>query len=106
MDEAVANLGSDPAVAEMRAAGVDDEVIAGLVRRTAYNLAFHMTYLIDAPDGTWYPDEPHHHVDADHPRWRLMEVAPDGSLTGRDVGGLHESLMETDPRGEEADGWV
>jgi hypothetical protein len=32
---------------------------------------------------------------------RLMEVAPDGQLTGRAVGGLHESLLSIDPTGEE-----
>jgi hypothetical protein len=31
-----------------------------------------------------------------------IEVAPNGDHTGRDVGGLHESLMETAPGGAEA----
>jgi hypothetical protein len=27
----------------------------------------------------------------------LLKVEPDGSLTGRDLGALHEGVMETDP---------
>jgi hypothetical protein len=32
---------------------------------------------------------------------RLMEVAPDGKATGREVGALHESLLALDPTGRE-----
>jgi len=30
----------------------------------------------------------------DAPGWKLMETTADGKETGRDVGGLHESLLE------------
>jgi hypothetical protein len=42
------------------------------------------------------------------PGWQLMEADDDGALTGRDVGGLHESILEVDPLGIEAEdirGW-
>ena len=35
------------------------------------------------------------------PGWRLMELDPQGDLTGRDVGGLHESILGMDPTGRE-----
>ena len=37
------------------------------------------------------------------PGWVLMETDPDGTQTGRSVVGLHESLMEVDPLGIEAE---
>jgi hypothetical protein len=63
-----------------------------------------VTFLLDDPAGSWDADGQPTWVRADEPRWRLMEVAPTGDLTGRAVGGLHESLMETVPGGEDAAG--
>lgn len=40
-------------------------------------------------------------IPADAPWVRLMEIAPDGTATGREVGGLHESLLALDPTGQE-----
>jgi hypothetical protein len=31
------------------------------------------------------------------PGWKLVEIDPDGEPTGRDVDGLHESLLDVDP---------
>ncbi len=49
-------------------------------------------------------------VDASEPApgWRLMELDPDGELTGRDLGALHESFLDVDPRhidGADVRGW-
>jgi hypothetical protein len=42
---------------------------------------------------------------SDAPRWMLIEARPDDDggprLTGRHVGGLHESLRSADPSGRE-----
>ena len=38
----------------------------------------------------------------DAPGWQLMETgAASDELTGRDVGGLHESILSLDPSGRE-----
>jgi hypothetical protein len=73
-----------------------------------FTLGFQFTYLLDEPDGLVETNGEPVWVRADEPRWRLIELSPDGDLTGREVGGLHESLMETAPGGEravEANGW-
>lgn len=38
------------------------------------------------------------------PSWALTEVHPDHGLTGRRIDGLHESLLDVDPTGQEATG--
>jgi hypothetical protein len=35
------------------------------------------------------------------PGWALMELDAEGSLSGRQLGGLHESLLSLDPSGRE-----
>ena len=40
-------------------------------------------------------------IPAGAPSVRLIEIAPDGTATGREVSGLHESLLSLDPSGEE-----
>lgn len=78
--EDVRDRGGD--VAEMREA-----LVAAL-----YEFAFDLVYLLDEPDGTSHDTAPHGDVADEDPRWVLMEQAPDGELTGRDVGNLHEDL--------------
>jgi hypothetical protein len=36
----------------------------------------------------------------------LVELSPIGVATGRDVGGLHESLLDTDPDRHEGRDWL
>ena len=36
------------------------------------------------------------------PGWQLVECSGDGRNTGRDLLGLHEGILQTDPRGLEA----
>ena len=49
-------------------------------------------------DEGYDPDAPH-----DSPGWALTETSADSeTITGRAVGGLHESLLQVDPEGREA----
>ena len=48
-------------------------------------------------DEGYDPDAPH-----DSPGWALSETSADSeTITGRAVGGLHESLLQVDPQGRE-----
>jgi hypothetical protein len=38
----------------------------------------------------------------DAPWWTLAEMDSQGNLTGREIAGLHEDLLELDPTGAEA----
>ena len=106
MRDAVSNAMASQGAENLFAAGVSRDEVEGLLRRTVYEVTFELLYLIDEPDGTLHSEPPSTDVDDDHPRWTLMEVSPDGDLTGRDVGGLHESLLEVDPSGREGAGWL
>ncbi len=90
------------AVENARAEGGTREDLRRLLQSTLYTIAFDFVYLLDEPDGTTHTTEPLSDVAPDEPRWALMEVSPEGEMTGREVAGLHESLMETAPGGEEA----
>jgi hypothetical protein len=95
----------DATVAELRATvPLDDAAttrVEQILASSLYSFGFNVTYLLDSADGMRSDDGTPAYVDTDGPRWRLMETAPDGSLSGRDVGGLHESMKETVPGGEE-----
>lgn len=80
--------------------------IAGVIRRCLYTYTFDVLYLLDQPAGRFHAEPPQTDVGRDDPRWALMEVSPDGEMTGRDIGGLHESLIETDPTGLQAESWL
>lgn len=81
------------ALKRMVEAGVAANDIASLVRMVAYETAFNVMHLID--EG--------HDAEASEqsPGWILMETNTSGEITGRDVGGLHESLLTMDPSGRE-----
>ena len=85
-------------------AGEDD--LREFVQVALGHLAFDLLYFLDEPAGRTWPTQPERDVAADDRRWRLSEVEPDGRLTGRDVGGLHESWRDTDPAGNEGVGWL
>lgn len=48
-------------------------------------------------DEGYDPDAPD-----DAPGWALKETDSDENPTGRDVGGLHESILQVDPTGTQA----
>ena len=82
-------------LAELVQQGTDENLLAQAVRNVVYETLIAVIGVIDRECDPEAPD--------DAPGWRLMETAAaDLSLTGRDVGGLHESLLETDPLGREA----
>jgi hypothetical protein len=97
-------LASDLA-AKLRRDGARDEDLRGLVQVALGRLAFDVLYLLDEPDGTAWDSPSERDVADDDPRWHLSEVESDGHLTGRDLGGLHESWGDTDPSGNEGTGW-
>jgi alkylhydroperoxidase/carboxymuconolactone decarboxylase family protein YurZ len=75
------------------AAGVSPEDLGKIARFVAFSAVFSTLYRID--EGADYEFD-------DGPGWILMEIDQEtGQPTGRDVGGLHESLLELDPTGRE-----
>ncbi|MFI2764775.1 hypothetical protein ACH5A3_39050 [Streptomyces echinatus] len=87
-----------PAAQRLRAAGANLEDLVRLVRAVAYEAVFATLDELDA-DG----DVNASGVEAG---WVVMELAEDGSPTGRAMSGLHEDFLSTDPSGREgADLW-
>ncbi len=77
------------ALKRMRQSGVSAEDIASVTRMAAYEAVFDVLDTIDTGCDFDSPFE--------GPDWSLMEVRPDGELTGRLVGGLHEDILSMDP---------
>lgn len=76
------------------ASGCDPEALSSLAATIAYHVSFAILMAID--DGT-DPDEA-----LPLPGWRLVETDQNGQYTGRTLNLLHESLIETDPSGQQA----
>jgi hypothetical protein len=80
--------------------GTDPDLLATAIRQVVLETVFSVISVID--DG-YDPTAP-----GDAPGWALMETRDDEddesamTLTGRDVGCLHESLLEIDPQHTEA----
>jgi hypothetical protein len=74
---------------QLRASGVEDEVITSFAQKVAAKTAWDIVHIIDEGHD---PDAP-----SEMPTWSLEEGDSQGVLTGRNVGGLHESLYEFDP---------
>jgi hypothetical protein len=108
MESVVQDAMSSTHASSLIAAGADAGSLDSLVKSAIYDLAFNLCYLIDEPDGTTWMEGGVRRSDVAERdrRWELREITPDASLTGRDVGGLHESLLETDPSGREGEGWL
>ena len=108
MESAVADAVGGGAARAMVEGGADEELLTRVVKTAVYDLAFRFCYLVDEADGTtWVEDgEWRSDVEPTDRRWELCEVEADGSLSGRDVGGLHESLSELDPTGDEGQDWM
>jgi hypothetical protein len=86
------------AAKELLESGADAETMLHLCGLVASYAVWRTLTLLD---GVWITDLP---SDLDLPRWRLMEVNPvSDELTGRDLGGLHESIREVDPEGRDGD---
>jgi hypothetical protein len=89
-DEPYAGVGH--ALTKLRALGTTDEEITDVVRGMQAQLLFSLCYLLDDP-GEVEPE-------VEDVAWVLAQVDTEGNVLGT-VGGLHESVLETDPTGRE-----
>jgi hypothetical protein len=80
------------ALRKLRGRGATDEELTDLVRGMQAELLFQLCYLLEDP-GNLEPEV------ADI-SWCLVQTDDDGKVIAR-VGGLHESVLETDPTGRE-----
>ncbi|WP_405525950.1 hypothetical protein OG592_00915 [Streptomyces avidinii] len=84
-----------PATHRLLASGADRSDIAKVARAVAFESIASVLNVLDEGCASDVSDD-------SLPGWRLQETTGDGSPTGRSLGGLHESLLETDPSGNEA----
>jgi hypothetical protein len=73
--------------------GVSQSDIVEIVRCAKASMLFDIAYLLEAPepfDGSLSDVE-----------WGLFQVDEDGNPIGRQIAGLHESVLEMDPTGRE-----
>jgi hypothetical protein len=84
--------GAGPALERLLAAGVNRKDIHEVVRVMQWELLFGFCYLLEDP-GQLEPEI------ADM-SWQLMRTNDDGACIGH-IGGLHESVLETEPAGRE-----
>lgn len=89
-DEPFAGVGH--ALASLRKRGATDRELTDLVRGMQAELLFSFCYLLDDP-GELEPD-------VSHIAWALAQVDDAGNILGS-IGGLHESVLDTDPTGRE-----
>lgn len=80
------------ALKKLKDRGITDGAITDLVRGMQAKLLFSLCYLLEDPA----IDDPA----GQGVRWRLVEVTEKGQPL-RVVGGLHESVLDTDPTGRE-----
>ena len=102
IDNVISNVPSDSihpysgaahSIRRMIAAGVSKSDIAQLVRSTQAEFLFDLCYMMDDP-GAVAGNE-------DLINWAFVELDDDDNA-GRQINGLHESVLETDPTGREA----
>ena len=77
------------ALARLRQSGADSADLGEVARHVAATVIFDLLVRID--------EEYDHSLPEGMPGWRLVELASDYTVTGRDLGGLHESLHEVAP---------
>ena len=102
MDSAIAACEQDPdapfadagaALKRLKEMGLNPADLAPVARFLAYEAVFGVRQILDEANATDGSDR--------CPGWKLMEVGDDGGLTGRRIGGLHESVLGADPSGRE-----
>jgi len=84
--------GTGAALERLLAAGADREDLHEVVRGMQWELLFSFCYLLEDP-GQLEPEI------ADM-SWQLMRINDEGDCIGH-IGGLHESVLETEPAGRE-----
>jgi hypothetical protein len=80
------------ALARLQKAGASPRDLSVVARNAQWQLLHSICYLLSDPS---IEEEELQHV-----AWRLFEIDEKGNI-GRPVGGLHESVLETDPTGRE-----
>ena len=80
------------ALRKLRARGATDEEITDVVRGMQAQVLFSFCYLLEDPCDV----EP----EVANVAWALVQVDDDGNVLGN-IGGLHESVLQTDPTGRE-----
>jgi hypothetical protein len=87
--------GQGRALKQLRARGATDEEITDLVRAREAELLFSFCYLLEDPEIN--------DSGADDVTWGLFQTDDDGNplVPLMRIGGLHESVLETDPTGRE-----
>ncbi len=101
IDDAIVGSQRDPgepyagaglALASLRAKGATDEELTDLVRSMQAQLLFSLCYLLEDPGDV---------EDAvSDISWALVQIDEGGNVI-KTIGGLHESVLETDPTGRE-----
>lgn len=86
--------GLGQALARCRALGVADEDLTDIARCLQAQMIFSMGYLLE--DG---PGEPN--AELQDVCWGLFQIDENGLPIGRQISGLHESVLELDPTGRE-----
>jgi hypothetical protein len=84
--------GAGLALKRLLAAGASPKDLTELVRVMQWQLLFNLCYQLEDPGDV----EP----EVSHMAWALFEVDADGNPI-QQIGGLHESVLETDPTGRE-----
>lgn len=87
--------GAGPALKRMLAAGASREDIAEVVRVLQWQVLAGLAYQLADPAVVEYPSDELPQVS-----WTLFEVDEDGQPL-HPIGGLHESVLDTDPSGRE-----
>jgi hypothetical protein len=82
------------ALQRLLATGCTREDLTEVARTMQWQLLFGLCYQIDDERNWAWPEE------LQHIGWVLKEANQDGTL-GRNISGLHESVLETDPTGRE-----
>jgi hypothetical protein len=85
--------GAGLALSRLLNLGADQDDLVDVVRGMQAQLLFHICYLLDDPS----IDE----RELSEVGWALVETDADLEPTDRAIGGLHESVLETDPSGRE-----
>jgi len=86
------HAGIGHALKNLRALGATDEDLTNLARGMQAQLLFGLCYLIDDPGEL--------EEEIEGLSWALVELDTEGAVLHQ-IGGLHESVLETDPTGRE-----
>lgn len=102
MDAAMERVGANPdepyagiggALSRLIKAGAVRDDLSDLVRGMQAQLLFHICYLLEDPSLA--------EAELGEVGWALVETDAEFEPTGTTIGGLHESVLETDPTGRE-----